>query len=87
MRFQRPATCIIMSSQTLPNRLLASATAAVLAALALSGCGAEVAGAAATVGAMQADQARQAQAQRTQVVDGFRSAQDAGVARAASAAD
>jgi hypothetical protein len=87
MRFQRPATCIIMSSQTLPKGLLASATAAVLAALALAGCGAEVAGAAATVGAMQADQARQAQAQRTQVVDGFRSAQDAGVARAASAAD
>jgi hypothetical protein len=58
-----------------------------MAALALTGCGAEVAGAAATVGAMQAEQARQAQAQKTKVVDGFKSAQDAGVARAASAAD
>jgi hypothetical protein len=58
-----------------------------LVACALGGCGAEVAGGAATVGALQAEQAKQAQAQKDKVVDQFKAAQEAGVARAASAAD
>lgn len=61
--------------------------AVALVACALCGCGAEVAGGAATVGALQAEQAKQAQARKQQVVEGFKAAQDAGVARAASAAD
>jgi len=61
--------------------------AAVFAMLALAGCGAEVAGGAAAVGALQATQAKQARAQQAQVVDQMKAVQDAGVARAASAAD
>ncbi|MDP1901037.1 MAG: hypothetical protein Q8K96_11355 [Rubrivivax sp.] len=61
--------------------------AILVAACAVSGCGAEVAGGAATVGALQAEQAKQAQAQKQQVVDKFKAAQEAGVARAASAPD
>jgi hypothetical protein len=57
------------------------------ALLALAGCGAEVAGGAATVGKLQADQAAQARAMQTKVVDGLNAAQLAGAARAASAAD
>jgi hypothetical protein len=53
----------------------------------LAGCGAEVAGTAAAVGATQAAQASQALAQKAKVVEGFKQAQDAGVARAASAAN
>jgi hypothetical protein len=63
----------------------ALASAFVLAALA--GCGAEVAGGAATAGALQAAQVEQAKAQQARVVEGFKAAQAAGVARAASAAD
>ena len=59
--------------------------AAVLAQLAA--CGPEVAIGAATVGAMQAEQARQAQAQKDKIVDEMKRAQDAAAARAASAAD
>lgn len=80
-----------MSSRAVPVRHLARKmvvlSVALLGVLVLAGCGAEVAGAAATVGAMQADQARQAELQRKKVVDGFSTAQQAGVARAASAAD
>jgi hypothetical protein len=69
------------------TRRVASTLAAPFVAIALAGCGAEVAGGAATVGAMQAGQAKQALAQQAKVVDGFKSAQDASAARAASAAD
>jgi outer membrane lipopolysaccharide assembly protein LptE/RlpB len=61
--------------------------ALLLAAATLAGCGAEVAGTAAIVGNLAATQAQQARAQQAQVVDGFKSAQQAGAARAASAAD
>ncbi len=54
---------------------------------ALAGCGADVAGTAATVAATEAAQASQAQAQKAKIVEGFKQAQDAGVARAASSAD
>ncbi len=57
------------------------------AAVTLAGCGAEVAGAAATAGSLSAASAKQAQAQQKQIVDQFKSLQDAGAARAASAAD
>ncbi len=66
-----------------------SLRAAVLGALCLpfiAGCGAEVAGTAATVGKLQADQASQAKAQQAQIVDGLQKAQQAGVQRAADAA-
>ncbi len=42
-------------------------TICIVAAVLLSGCGAEVAGTAATVGALQATQAQQAQAQKSQI--------------------
>jgi hypothetical protein len=74
-------TRIALSPQVGPH------VAVVLVACALSGCGAEVAGGAATVGALQAEQAKQAQARKQEVVEGFKAAQEAGVARAASAAD
>ncbi len=61
--------------------------AALLATAALAGCGAEVAGAAATAASLSATSAQQAQAQQKQIVDQFRSLQDAGAARAASASD
>ena len=54
---------------------------------ALAGCGAEVAGAAATAASLQATSAQQAQAQQKQIVDQFKTMQDAGAARAASGAD
>lgn len=57
------------------------------ASLLLTGCGAEVAGGAATVGKLQAQQLQQAQQQQAQVVDGLKAAQAAGMARAASASD
>ncbi|MDP1648640.1 MAG: hypothetical protein Q8M01_10630 [Rubrivivax sp.] len=69
------------------NRTVASTLAGLLAALALSGCGAEVVGGAAAVGAMQARQVKQAQAQQAQVLDQLKAAQEAAAARAASAAD
>ena len=53
----------------------------------LAGCGAEVAGGAAAVGGLQAQQLQQARQQQTQVVDGLKAAQAAGMARAASAGD
>jgi hypothetical protein len=53
----------------------------------MAGCGAEVAGSAAVVGGLQAQQATQARQQQAKVVDGLKAAQDAGLARAASAAD
>jgi hypothetical protein len=53
----------------------------------LAACGAEVAGGAAAVGSLQAQQATQARAQQQQIVDGLKSGQAAGLARAASAAD
>ena len=56
-------------------------------ALLLSGCGAEVAGTAAAVGGLQAQQAAQARQQQAQVVEGLKAAQATGLARAASAAD
>lgn len=57
------------------------------AALLLPGCGAEVAGTAAAVGGLQAQQAAQARQQQAQVVEGLKAAQATGLARAASAAD
>ena len=53
---------------------------------ALAGCGAEVAGTAATVGQLQANQASQALAQQKQIVEGMKRAQEAGLQRAADAA-
>jgi hypothetical protein len=70
------------TQQTLPLAL-----SAVFTLLAVAGCGAEVAGGAATVGALQTTAAKQAQAQQAKVVDGMKAAQDAGMARAASASD
>lgn len=57
------------------------------AILLLAGCGAEVAGGAAAVGGLQAQQLQQARQQQAQVVDGLKAAQAAGMARAASAGD
>ena len=62
--------------------LLLAATPFVLGA-----CGAEVAGTAATVGKLQADQASQAQGQAARATAGYLQAQQAGVDRAASAAE
>jgi hypothetical protein len=77
-----------MANDTRPHpHRLASTLAIATALLALAGCGAEVAGGAAVVGGMQAQQATQAQQQQAQVVQGLKAAQDAGLARAASAAD
>jgi hypothetical protein len=70
-----------------PTHRIAAALAAATALLTLAGCGAEVAGTAAVVGGLQAQQAKQARQQQAQVVDGLKTAQDAGLARAASAAD
>ncbi len=75
----------------MPSNLLAfdalhRTLAVCLLTLVLGGCGAEVAGGAAAVGAMQAEQAKQAKAQQDQVVKQFKAAQEAGVERAASAA-
>ena len=73
-------------TRILPYRF-ASTLVTVTALLALAGCGAEVAGGAAVVGGMQAQQATQARQQQAKVVDGLKAAQDAGLARAVSAAD
>jgi hypothetical protein len=75
-----------LDTHTLAHRIAATLSAAT-ALLALAGCGAEVAGTAAVVGGLQAQQAKQARQQQAQVVDGLKAAQDAGLARAASAAD
>ena len=53
----------------------------VLAACLLAGCGAEVAGSAATVGKLQATNAEQAQAQKRQIEAGVGAALEAGKAR------
>lgn len=53
----------------------------------LAGCGAEVAGGAAAVGQMQAEQVRAGQAQQAQVAGQLNQAQAAAAARTASAAD
>lgn len=66
---------------------MVAALASLLGPLALTGCGMEVGGTAASVAATQAAQASQAQAQVARIVDGFKQAQDAGMARAASAAE
>ncbi|MBK6471926.1 MAG: hypothetical protein IPF94_14730 [Betaproteobacteria bacterium] len=63
-----------------------AAPALVLCVALLAGCGAEVAGTAATVGKLQAEQASQARAQQQQIVEGMKQAQDAGLKRAADAA-
>lgn len=54
---------------------------------ALAGCGAEVAGSAATAASLSATRAQQARAQQAQVSKQLGGALDAGAARAASAAD
>jgi len=82
-----PAARMTMPTRLPINRHVAGRVAALFTLLMFAGCGAEVAGGAAAVGAMQAKQARQAQLQQAQVVDALKAAQDAGVARAASAAD
>ena len=56
------------------------------AALLLSACGAEVAGTAAKVGALQASQAQAAKAQQQQIVQQMSEAMKAGEARASEAA-
>ena len=66
---------------------LRSIALSVVAALALAGCGAEVAGSAAAVGKLQADHSAQARAMQARLVDGLNAAQQASVERAASAAD
>lgn len=71
------------------GRVTVCAIAAVVLAT-LAGCGAEVAGGAATVGALQAEQIRQAQQQKARVLEQMKQAQEAEarrVAGAASAAD
>jgi hypothetical protein len=73
-------------SRAFRNRF-AAATLGAAVQLALAGCGAEVAGGAAVVGGLQAEQAAQARGQQAKVIDGLKSAQDAGMARAASGAD
>jgi hypothetical protein len=87
MTGEMPSTGMTMPSRPQINRRVAPVLAALFTALALAGCGAEVAGGAAAVGAMQAAQAKQALAQQARVVGGLNAAQEAGAARAASAAD
>jgi hypothetical protein len=76
-----------MSNRPPINRHVACTSAVLFATLALTGCGAEVAAGAATVGALQGTQAKQARAQQAQVVDSLKAAQEAGAARTAGAAD
>ena len=59
----------------------------VLALSALAGCGADVAGGAATVGGLQVQSASQAKAEQAQILKKLNEAQAATEARAASAAD
>lgn len=56
-------------------------------AFVLAGCGAEVAGGAAAVGSLQAAQAKEAKAQQQRIVEEMKAAQEAGMTRAASAAE
>lgn len=77
--FQRQQTFALRR----PFALLPAALACAL----LAACGAEVAGTAATVGGLQAEQARQAQARQKQIVDGMKAAEQAAAQRAASAAE
>jgi len=60
---------------------------AVLSAALLVGCGADVAGSAATVGALQTKQTSQAKATEEQILNQLKDAQAVAAARAASAAD
>jgi len=76
-----------MRNRPATHRHAAAAMAVTFTLLALGGCGAEVAGTATAVGAMQAGQAQRAQAQQDQLVQQFKNAQGAGAARAASATD
>jgi hypothetical protein len=76
-----------MPTAQTPAPTLALKLTAALALLAIAGCGAEVAGGAAAVGTLQTTAATQARTQQSKVVDGMKAAQDAGMARAASAAD
>lgn len=68
-------------------RLLAAALALAGPAALVAGCGGEVAGTSAAVGKLQAEQAQQAKAQQDRLVQQLKAAQDAGAARAASAAE
>lgn len=81
-----PAAAMTDDTRSLPHSF-ASTLATATALFLLAGCGAEVAGGVAVVGGMQAQQATQARQQQAQMVDGLKAAQDAGLARAASAAD
>ena len=81
-----PLPCNRMNRRTLTALVRNPPLLAACLAL-LTGCGAEVAGTAAAVGGLQAQQLRQAQQQQAQVVNGLKAAQDAGAARAASAVD
>lgn len=81
---QTPMPAIPRPSPQALHRLALSTP--VLCAALLAGCGAEVAGTAATVGKLQAEQASQAKARQAQIVEGLQQAQDAGVQRAADAA-
>jgi hypothetical protein len=69
------------------SHLYLAAIALALGIGTLVGCGAEVAGSAATVAATQAAAASQALAQQAKIVDGFKQAQNGAADRAASAAD
>lgn len=51
-----------------------------------SGCGAEVAGTAAAVGALQVEQAKQAKAQQERAIQAFKKAQDIAAAQREAAA-
>ena len=64
------------------HRLACAAALSLLAA-----CGAEVAGGAAAVGSLQATQAKEAKAQQQRIFNDLTKAQEAGMARAASAAE
>ena len=61
--------------------------ALIAALLGLVGCGAEVAGSAATVGALQASAAERARLQQGQIVEQIKQTQEAAAARAASAGE
>lgn len=74
------------STRLKPWRQKALLPAALVCAL-LGACGAEVAGTAATVGGLQAEQARQAKAREQQILDGMKAAEQAAAQRAASAAE
>lgn len=69
------------------SRLLAAAFALAGPVALVAGCGGEVAGTSAAVGKLQAEQAQQAKAQQDRLVQQLKAAQDAGAARAASAAE